>query len=56
MSQAKFRTFETIRRPTAAVWSDDALSHHPHFGEIAMALLPASLILATATALLVALL
>jgi hypothetical protein len=56
MSHAKFGTFETAHRSSAAVWHDDALNHQPHFGEVAMALLPASLILAAATALLVALL
>jgi hypothetical protein len=37
-------------------WSDDAYSAPTHFGDVARALLPAALILAAATALLVALL
>ena len=42
-------------RATAAVWTDQAFDHHSRFADVAMALLPASLILATATALLVVL-
>ena len=56
MSQSRYRTNDRPYRATAVVWTDDALHHQPNFGEVAMALLPASLILATATALLVALL
>ena len=55
MSQSSFRTYDHTSRATVA-WSDDVLNHQPRFAELAMALLPASLILATATALLVALL
>ncbi|WP_297111422.1 hypothetical protein [uncultured Devosia sp.] len=55
MSQSHYSTHGNSRRARAAVWSDEY--HHPQrFAEVAMALLPASLILATATALLVALL
>ena len=56
MSQSSFRTYDHTSRATAVAWSDDVLNHQPRFAELAMALLPASLILATATALLVALL
>jgi len=56
MNQSQFRTHAGKSRVTAATWSDDLYDHPSRFGEVAMALLPASLILATATALLVALL
>lgn len=55
MDHQHIKTMEDAGRATA-VWGDDVFQHQPKFGELAMALLPASLILATATALLVALL
>lgn len=55
MSHSQFRTYEKSSRATTAMWSDDLLDQQPRFADVAMALLPASLILATATALLVAL-
>lgn len=48
-ASAKRATATTLR------WGDQSMDHTPHFGEVAMALLPASLILATAAALLVVL-
>lgn len=56
MNNAPFRTYDKSARATTAYWGDDTLNHQPRFAEVAMALLPASLILATAAALLVALL
>jgi len=56
MNQSPLRTHAGTSRVTAATWNDDLLDHQPRFAEVAMALLPATLILATATALLVALL
>lgn len=56
MNQSPFTSHAGTSRVTAATWSDDLLNPRPRFAEVAMALLPASLILATATALLVALL
>ena len=55
MSQLDIRTLEDAGRATA-VWNSDVYESPSRFSEIAMALLPASLILATATALLLALL
>jgi hypothetical protein len=55
MSHPQFRTNVKPATTTTARWGDQVLDHHPHFAEVALALLPASLILATATALLVAL-
>ena len=52
MNYTQLRTFEKPARATT--WSDE-LNQHPHFAEVVMALIPASLILATATALLVVL-
>jgi hypothetical protein len=40
---------------TRSVWNTEAYDTSPRFGDVAMALLPASLILAAATALLLAL-
>jgi hypothetical protein len=54
MSHLNIHTLEDAARATS-VWSD-TYEAPARFGDIAMALLPASLILATATALLVALL
>jgi hypothetical protein len=54
MSHSQFRTIDRSARATTAYWGDDVMNHQPRFTEVAMALLPASLILATATALLVA--
>lgn len=54
MNHSQIRTLEDAGRATA-VWGEDVLNHQPRFGDVAMALLPASLILAAATALLVAL-
>jgi len=56
MNQSQFRTHDGNSRVTAATWSDDLYDHQSRYAEVALALLPASLILATATALLVALL
>lgn len=54
MSHTRFST--NVKTATATTrWGEQALDHHPHFAEVALALLPASLILATATALLVVL-
>lgn len=55
MTQAEIRALEHASRSTA-VWSNEVYDSSPHFGEVIRALLPAALILATATALLVALL
>lgn len=55
MNHLDIRTLEDAARATA-VWNGDGYESTSRFGEIAMALLPASLILATATALLLALL
>lgn len=56
MNQSQFRTHDGNSRVTAATWSDDLYDYQSRYAEVALALLPASLILATATALLVALL
>ena len=55
MHQSQLRTHAKPATVTTARWGDQGLEHHPHFGEVAMALVPASLILATAAALLVVL-
>jgi len=55
MQHLEVRTLEDAGR-ASAVWSGEHIEHQPRFAEVAVALLPASLILATATALLVALL
>ena len=55
MNYSQLKSYEKSARATTAVWGDDVLNHQPRFAEVAVALLPASLILATATALLVAL-
>jgi hypothetical protein len=55
MTQAEIRALEHAGRSTA-VWNNEVYDNSPHFGEVARALFPAALILATATALLVALL
>lgn len=55
MTQAEIRALEHAGRSTA-VWSNDVYDSAPHFGELVRALLPAALILATATTLLIALL
>lgn len=55
MTQAEIRAIEHAGRSTIA-WPQDAYDDSPHFGAVARALLPAALILAAATALLVALL
>lgn len=54
VSQFNIQSFENAGRTTAA-WSAEAYDMSPRFGSVAVALLPASLILATATALLLAL-
>ena len=54
MNYAQSRSYQKRARATAVTWNQD-LEHQSRFADIAMALLPASLILATATALLVAL-
>ncbi len=53
MNHAHNRSFEKPVR--AAMWGEDMLDHQPKFAEVAVALVPASLILATAAALLVVL-
>ena len=53
MTQAEIRALENAGRSTM-VWSTEAYGGSTHFGEIARALLPATLILAAAAALLVA--
>lgn len=55
MSQFQIRTLEDAGRSTS-VWASDAFDHQPRFADLAMALVPASLILLAAAALLVALL
>lgn len=55
MSHHQISTLEDAGR-TTAVWSSDVFDTRPRMAEVAMALVPASLILAAATALLVALL
>jgi hypothetical protein len=55
MSHVQIRTLEDAGR-TTAVWSSDTFEARPRFAEVTMALVPATLILATAAALLVALL
>jgi len=54
MHQARITTHDQSARVTSVYWDDAMLDRQPRFAEVAMALLPASLILATATALLVA--
>lgn len=55
MNHLNIRTFEDAARATS-VWDGASYESPSRFGDIAMALLPATLILAAATALLVALL
>jgi hypothetical protein len=55
MHNSQQRTIVKPAQATTIRWGEEGLDHPPHFAEVAMALLPASLILATATALLVAL-
>lgn len=55
MNNLDIRTIEDAGRASFA-WSEEFPTREPRFAEVGMALLPASLILATATALLVALL
>ena len=55
MNHLNIRTLEDAGRATS-VWSTDVYESPSRFGDVAMALLPASLILATATALMLALL
>lgn len=55
MNHTQLRSSVKSAHTTTARWGDSALDHTPHFAEVAFALLPASLILATATALLVVL-
>lgn len=55
MQHAEHRTYVKPAQATTIRWGEEGLDNPPHFAEVAMALLPASLILATATALLVAL-
>ncbi|WP_160297838.1 hypothetical protein [Devosia chinhatensis] len=55
MNQYQIRNLEDAGRSTA-VWASDVFDHQPRFADVAMALLPATLILVAATALLVALL
>lgn len=55
MSHSPSKMFAKSARVNTATWNDPFVDDQPHFGEVAMALLPASLILATAAALLVVL-
>lgn len=55
MHQLEIRTAERVGRSDVA-WPGESLGYHSRFAEIALALVPASLILAAATTLLVALL
>ena len=55
MTQAEIRAFENAGR-TTVVWSGESYDGTTHFGDVAKALIPASLILAIATGLLIALL
>jgi hypothetical protein len=55
MTQAEIRAFENAGR-TTAVWSSESFDGTTHYGDVIRALIPASLILAIATGLLVALL
>lgn len=55
MQHSHIRTYDKPARATTAVWSDASAGPSQHFAEVVMALIPASLILAAATALLVAL-
>lgn len=55
MHQTQLRTYVKPAQAVTARWGDDVVNDQPHFAEVAMALLPATLILATATALLVVL-
>ena len=55
MTQAEIRAFENAGR-SATVWSGESFDGTTHYGDVARALIPASLILAIATALLLALL
>ena len=55
MRHSQLRTYAKPAQATTIRWGDESLDNPPHFAEVAMALLPASLILAAATALLVAL-
>jgi hypothetical protein len=55
MTQAEIRALEHAGR-SSMVWNGDVYDSAPHFGEVFRALLPATLILATAATLLVALL
>lgn len=55
MKQAEIRALEHAGRSTM-VWTGDVYDDAAHFGDVVRALLPAALILAAATALLLALL
>ena len=55
MTQAEIRAFENAGRSTA-VWSGESFDGTRHYGDVIRALVPASLILAIATGLLVAIL
>ena len=55
MRHSQLRTYVKPAQATTIRWGEERLDNPPHFAEVAMALLPASLILAAATALLVAL-
>lgn len=55
MKQAEIRAIEHAGR-SAMVWASDVYDDSAHVGDVARALLPAALILAAATALLLALL
>lgn len=55
MKQAEIRAIEHAGRSTM-VWASDVYDDSAHFGDVARALLPAALILAAATTLLLALL
>lgn len=55
MNYAQARTYEKRAHATTTTWEQQLDHQQPRLAELAMAMLPASLILATATALLVAL-
>jgi hypothetical protein len=55
MHHAQVRTYAKPGRATSAVWGEHTFDQAPRFVEVLVALVPASLILATATALLVVL-
>lgn len=53
MTQFFSKTLDRAPQATTTHWDGDLVERHPNFGEVALSLLPASVILAAATALLV---